>query len=316
MEIYNLLMSADENLWDTSPADFQLQRVFESTDDDLKALFRTQAGGVSDEVMKFPCLFSYEFPHEKDAFTGKITKIEQRGYDVRIHFIRDENGAVPFKLLRKLTWELGFDRLEAYRHHWALKAVDLPTVLNEAGLTSIAPSVVQITQMSDKLNGNSVSPDVNPVSPVRKSVFISYSHQDEQFLSRLLVHLKGVERYTNISAWSDAKIDVGGKWKDLIKSEIEACSAAIMIISADFIASDFISENELPPLLQSSHKKGTRIIPVIAKPCLFTRHPDLSAFQSVNDPNRSLILMSDGEREEVYSRIAATVMALGQKTED
>src|SRR5262245_50873128 len=80
-------------------------------------------------------------------------------------------------------------------------------------------------------------------------VFISYSHKDKEWLERLLIFLNPLERNGIIKCWADTKIDAGGKWKQEIKQAIESASAAILLISADFIASDFIATDELPPLL-------------------------------------------------------------------
>ena len=80
--------------------------------------------------------------------------------------------------------------------------------------------------------------------------------------------------------------------------------AAVLLISADFLASNFILENELPPLLEKAEKEGVKILPVILKPCRFTRDKLLSKFQAVNMPENPISGMSEHESELVYDAVA------------
>jgi hypothetical protein len=105
---------------------------------------------------------------------------------------------------------------------------------------------------------------------VNPSVFISYSHADSEWLKRVQIHLKPLERKGLILPWDDTKIEPGMQWKDEINKALDSARVAILLISADFLASDFIVDNELPPLLASAEEHGTLIFPVILKPCLFS----------------------------------------------
>ena len=88
----------------------------------------------------------------------------------------------------------------------------------------------------------------------KKSIFVSYSHNDNQFLERLKVHLKPFEKSDQIDLWVDTNIKAGDKWKDKINDALENSVIAILLISADFLASDFIIDNELPPLLKAAEE--------------------------------------------------------------
>jgi hypothetical protein len=61
------------------------------------------------------------------------------------------------------------------------------------------------------------------------NVFVSYSHKDSRWLDRLQVHMRPVERYGHIETWADTQIQPGDKWKDKIKSALEASQAAILL---------------------------------------------------------------------------------------
>lgn len=141
----------------------------------------------------------------------------------------------------------------------------------------------------------------------KQTVFVSYSHADIDYLKRLEVHLKPFEKSGLIDLWSDTKIKAGEKWKDKIERALEKSAIAILLISADFLASDFIIDNELPPLLKAAEEKGKIILPVIIKPCRFTRDKNLSKFQSINDPKIPLSKMDDNGKEEVYVEIADNI---------
>ena len=79
------------------------------------------------------------------------------------------------------------------------------------------------------------------------------------------------------------------------------------MVSADFLASDFIIDNELPPLLHAAEKKGPLIIPVILKPCRFTREKNLREFQSINPPDEPVSMLDENEQELVYDTIAQRI---------
>lgn len=97
----------------------------------------------------------------------------------------------------------------------------------------------------------------------------------------------------------------GDNWKREIENALDRARAAILMVTADFLASDFVVDNELPPLLSKAKLGGTRIIPVILKPCRFTRDKHLREFQAINDPQRSVIMLDEGE--QVYDGVARLV---------
>ena len=77
-----------------------------------------------------------------------------------------------------------------------------------------------------------------------------------------------------------------------------------MLVSADFLASEFIVKNELPPLLDAAAKKGTRITPIVVKPCRFLRDKRLKFYQAVNSPTKPLSGENENEREKIYDKVA------------
>lgn len=139
------------------------------------------------------------------------------------------------------------------------------------------------------------------------NVFISYSHSDREYVDRLLVHLKPLEKEGLIDLWVDTRLRAGDRWKKEIEKALSRATVAILLVSADFLASNFITDNELPPLLRNAEEKGTRIVPLILKPCRFARDKNLRHFQAINDPMQSLVLLSPGEQEVFYDQVAIEV---------
>jgi hypothetical protein len=138
-------------------------------------------------------------------------------------------------------------------------------------------------------------------------VFISYSHADKEWLERLKRHLKPLVREGQLDCWDDTHIKPGDDWQQEIRAALDAAQVAVLLISADFFASDFIDETELPPLLAAAQAKGVRILPVILSASRFAREPDLARFQAVNPPDRPLNEMPRAEQEEVLDRLAQTI---------
>jgi len=151
----------------------------------------------------------------------------------------------------------------------------------------------------------------------RSRVFISYSHEDKQWLTRMLIHLKPSRDKGVIDVWDDTMILPGDDWKSKIKSALESASVAVLLVSADFLASDFIVQDELPPLLEGAETRGTRILPVIVGPCAFEETRSLSRYQAVNDdPRRSILAMAPWEREELFRKVARAVNDAVRRSSD
>ena len=146
--------------------------------------------------------------------------------------------------------------------------------------------------------------NITSINDNKKSAFISYSHKDKVYLDRLMVHLKPLAKKGLIDIWVDTKINTGNQWKVEIEKALEKSSISILLVSADFMASDFIVDNELPPLLSKAEVNGTQILPVIISPCRFSREPTLNRFQAANSPSEPLSSMSEDEKEKIFDNLA------------
>ncbi|MFX0010486.1 MAG: toll/interleukin-1 receptor domain-containing protein, partial [Candidatus Hermodarchaeota archaeon] len=187
----------------------------------------------------------------------------------------------------------------------------IKTQLKEFLLTMEKPGKVTKPKMREDYK-----PSISePTTPSEKNtIFISYSHADKDpWLNRLQVYLKPLEREGIIHRWDDTLIEPGQNWFDEIKRALDSARVGIFLVSADFLASDFISSEELPALLDSASHRGISILPVIINPCRFTKTRGLSNIQAVNNPSKPLVNLTKGEQDAVFEKIANQVEKLLSK---
>ena len=142
---------------------------------------------------------------------------------------------------------------------------------------------------------------------IRNKVFISYNHKDKKWLERLRIHLKPMERQGTLRIWDDTLIEPGSNWREEIRKAIDTTIVAVLLISADFLASEFITKNELPPLLEAAEKDGAKILPFVISPCLFEETISISQFQSINSPDKPLIMNDKGEQEKMLVTLVKAI---------
>lgn len=99
------------------------------------------------------------------------------------------------------------------------------------------------------------------------TLFFSYSHPDESLRDQLEVHLAGLKRQGLISAWHDRKITAGSDFGNTINKNLEAAGVILLLVSPDFINSDYCYEREMKRAMERHEKKEARVIPVILRPC-------------------------------------------------
>lgn len=144
-------------------------------------------------------------------------------------------------------------------------------------------------------------------------IFISYSHKDKKWLQMLQTHLKPLMRGKDLLVWDDSRIQPGTNWRGEIKDAICAARLALLLVSPDFLASDFIAENELPPLLERAEKKGVIIFWVAVRESSYRKTP-IEGYQAANDPLKPLATLKPADRDSELVRICERLEnALTQK---
>lgn len=141
----------------------------------------------------------------------------------------------------------------------------------------------------------------------RSGVFISYSKKDAKWLNGLRTHLTFLEREYDFNIWEDSKIQTGDNWRVEINNALDNARIGVLLVSANFIASDFITNEELPSLLRAAEKEGAYIFSIIVSHCMFMDIESIAKFQTINPPNKPLIAMSEGELDETYMKVTQEI---------
>jgi class 3 adenylate cyclase len=149
-----------------------------------------------------------------------------------------------------------------------------------------------------------VEKPAKPAPPVpavakRSGVFVSYSHKDSKWLKNLQTHLMPYLRSQDLDVWDDTKIKPGGLWQKEISRALEEAAVAVLLVSPNFLESEFIAKSELPPLLAAAKERGMTILWV---PISFSSYDEteISTYQAVINPDRPIETMSKAEQDKTW----------------
>ena len=131
------------------------------------------------------------------------------------------------------------------------------------------------------------------VAAIRDAVFVSYSHDDQDWRRKFTLMLAPDVRNRRLELWDDTHIPVGDDWRRDIDDGVRRAGAALLLVTGSYLASRFIMEEELPALIEH----GVRLVPVLVEDCLWDREPLLAAVQWAHDPGRDGPLAAADPRE-------------------
>jgi len=119
-------------------------------------------------------------------------------------------------------------------------------------------------------------------------VFISYSHKDKRWKDRLVTHLVLFQKQGLLDVWDDSRITAGDDWYQEIQQVLGTAQVAVLLVSAHFLASDFVLREEVPRLLERRHAEGLWVIPLVVTPCAWEEIDWLKPMQAELRNNRPL----------------------------
>ena len=131
--------------------------------------------------------------------------------------------------------------------------------------------------------------------------FISYSHVDEKSKNELLKHLEPLVHSKLIEVWQDRKLKPGDEWEKSIASNLEKADAILLLVSIDFINSQYCYETELTCALERHSRGEAIVIPIILRDCLW-QHAPFAKLQALPTGGKAISAWSS--EDEAYTDIA------------
>ncbi len=142
-----------------------------------------------------------------------------------------------------------------------------------------------------------------------RSIFISYSHKDRVWMNHLKKHLSVVQyEGTPVRAFSDADLEAGDQWPARLKKELEEAAIAVLLISPDFLDSEFIQTKELPLIRRRYELNELVIFPVLIRKCPYNWHPFLKEIQREPWGDRAVEEHHETAWNRVISDIAERIL--------
>ena len=137
-------------------------------------------------------------------------------------------------------------------------------------------------------------------------VFYSYSHKDEELRDQLEIHLSLLKRQGVIDNWHDRRISAGNEWANEIDEHLNTARIILLLISADFLASDYCYDVEMKRALERHTTGEARVIPVILR-SVDWQHASFGKLQAL--PKDAKPVTSWDNRDEAFTDIARGIRA-------
>jgi hypothetical protein len=145
-----------------------------------------------------------------------------------------------------------------------------------------------------------------PSLSVSRKIFISYSHKDVRWLERLQIMLRPLIHSDQLTTWVDSQIIPGSEWFTEIQHALSSAKAAVLLVSPNFLASDFITKHELPHFLNEANKTGLSILWIAISASLY-KETEIAKYKALNDPQRPLDKLTPSERNRVLVDICQQI---------
>jgi hypothetical protein len=132
-------------------------------------------------------------------------------------------------------------------------------------------------------------------------LFYSYAHEDETLLKKLNTHLAALQRQGLLRAWYDRDILAGSLWAQEINIHLQTAHIILLLISPEFIASDYCYGNEMTEALKRHALGEARVIPIILRPCDWQSSP-FAQLQTLPKNAKAVTLWTD--RDAAFADVA------------
>ena len=185
--------------------------------------------------------------------------------------------------------------------------------LENGGITTF-PEVVggQVVQVNVTELLNGVDLEGRPRAAIAREepppglrLFYSYSHKDEDLRDELETHLKLLQRSGKIVSWHDRRIAAGDEWAGQIDANLEGADIILLLVSSDFISSDYCYDKETGRALERHHDGDAQVIPVVIRKCQWQEAP-FGKLQALPEDGKAVTLWGPTkyDRDSAWSNVA------------
>jgi predicted ATP-binding protein involved in virulence len=144
-------------------------------------------------------------------------------------------------------------------------------------------------------------------------IFLAYSYKDKALRDELVTHLQPLHREKIITSWTERIIFPGVEWKNEIDSHVESANIILLLISVDFLASEYCYDVELLRALQRHDNREAVVVPIILRSCDWSHSP----FRILNVlPTDGRAIASWASRDEAFEEVAKRLRSVIQQMTD
>lgn len=145
------------------------------------------------------------------------------------------------------------------------------------------------------------------MNPLPLRAFVMYAHEDKPVRDKLLQHLRPLEKSGALRLWSDHEIKPGELWDQEIRRRLGESDLIVMLVSDDFFNSDYIHDVEMTEALDRHNRGAARLLPVIARHCLWQDVPEIARLQVLPPEGRPVVSSKWDSPDEPYLAVVKGV---------
>src|SRR5947209_1944031 len=142
---------------------------------------------------------------------------------------------------------------------------------------------------------------------MREQIFFSYSKKDKRWFEKIQVGLQPYLEQIPLIPWDETKIPPGKNWHEETEQALSSAKVAVLLVSPDYLASDFIAKRILPPLLDAAKNDGLTILWIAVRKCSY-EVTKIERYKPVNDPSKPLASIKErGELDDALHKICQQI---------
>jgi hypothetical protein len=131
-------------------------------------------------------------------------------------------------------------------------------------------------------------------------IFISYAQEDVQYKDAFIKEFSPAAQNNKWRVWQDGEIKAGAFWDNEIKNNLEQAEVIALLVSSDFLNSDYINNVELMHALEKQKQGAALVIPIILDDCLWEEHDMLPKIQAIRVNDK---IKDKGNKDEIKAAL-------------